>query len=66
MSRKVSCLRISKELSHSGVQLDEQLNHDMTMIMDEYNERVEHNYPANSFEIIFWEEQKKAKQFKKL
>ena len=50
MSRKVSSLRISKELSHSGVQLDKQLNHDMTMIMDECNERVEHNYPANSFE----------------
>ena len=66
VSRKVSSLRISKELSHSGVQLDEQLNHDMTMIMDECNERVEHNYPANSFERIFWEEQKKAKQLKNL
>ena len=38
----------------------------MTMIMDERNERVEHNYIANSFERIFWEEQKKAKQLKNL
>ncbi|MBA4719384.1 MAG: hypothetical protein HRO68_09930 [Nitrosopumilus sp.] len=63
-SRKVNRLGIAKEVSINGIQLDDQLNQDITDIMDECNGYVEKNYPANSFERLFWEEQKKAGQLK--
>lgn len=63
-TRKVTSLEVSKEMSLSGVHLDEELGSDITTIMDECNGYVEQNYPADSFERLFWEEQKKARQLK--
>ena len=60
-SRKASRLRIRMEVNAGGVQLDEQLGQDMSAMMDECSGYVE---PANSFERLFWEEQKQARQVK--
>lgn len=64
VSRKLANLKskISNEMALNSVQLDEQLTQDMTTIMDECSGYVEENCPADSFERLFWEQQKKARQ----
>ena len=44
--------------------MDKQLDADIAAIMDECSSYVEETYPANSFERLFWEEQKRARNVK--
>ena len=63
-SRKLAALesKIRNDMAAKSVELDEQLNQDMATIMDECNGYVEENYPDDSFERLFWEQQRKARQ----
>lgn len=63
-SRKVNSLQIRKEMDNSGVHLDEQLNQDIGTIMDECSGYVHQNFPPNSFERLFWEQQNEARRLK--
>ena len=65
-TRKVNLLleKVKGMSANDGVQLDEQLDQDIVAIMDECREHVESNYSPDSFERLFWEEQKKARQLK--
>ena len=56
--------KIDDDVSLNGVELDEHLDQDIVSVMDECSEYVKKNYPDNSFEQLFWEEQKKARQQK--
>ena len=48
----------------SGVEVDEQIHGDLSHIMEEMTHEVEKEFPENSFERVFWNQQIQAKRAK--
>ena len=61
---KLRITRLVKKLSdlveEDGIHLDDELDRDMKMMMDETTKQVNTNYPANSFQQLFWQQQQKV------
>ena len=53
-------VKIAQVTSDSGVQLDEETHADMVSMMAESSKEVEKTHSEDSFQRIFWEEQRKA------
>lgn len=54
--------KIEEMTKASGVVLDEDLDGEILKIMDEHTDSVRSNYAEDSFERLFWEQQKKARK----
>ena len=60
--RKLKRLRekIKEATERNGVSLDGDLHHDLEQIMEEKHDQITEQYGENSFQRLFWEEQRKA------
>ena len=52
--------KLTAVTSHSGISLDHATSDDFAAIMDETNDVVKWTYPEDSFQRIFWQQQKDA------
>ena len=52
--------KLTEVTSHSGISLDHATSDDFAAIMDETNDVVKPTYPEDSFQRIFWQQQKDA------
>ena len=61
---KLYITRLEKKLTNlveeDGIRLDDELDRDMKTIIDETTKQINSNYPPNSFEQLFWQQQQKA------
>lgn len=64
--RKISLLeeRVKYLTEVAGIEVDDDINHDLSDIMDEMTEEVHKKFPENSFERVFWNQQLQAKSLK--
>ena len=60
---KFRITRLVKKLTdlveEDGIHLDDELDRDIKMMMDETTKQINTNYPANSFQQLFWQQQQK-------
>jgi len=56
--------RISEVAIEDGVTLDEELHNDMKVLVDATTKQAHSFYPEDTFEHIFWDQQKKASSLK--
>ena len=68
---RVKCQRVERLkkkiallIEDRGVEVDEELNEDLTSIMKDNSDAIMERYPADSFARIFWEQQLKASTLK--
>ena len=52
--------RLQEVITHEGVQINESLHNDLQQIARESESQVSTTAPADSFQRLFWEQQKKA------
>jgi hypothetical protein len=57
--------QIKQSIDKNGVLLDEQLSNDLSDIMIENNDSIAGQFPADSFQRLFWEQQIQAAKAKK-
>jgi len=64
---KLQVFRLAKKIAElsaaNGVLLDNELHNDMKVMIEEATEEIEQTYQPNSFQRLFWEQQKKAGNF---
>lgn len=63
--RRLELLRIQKMLNSHGIRLDDNMHQDLTSIMTSNHQKVMEDFPSDSFQRLFWEEQFKAAKLSK-
>jgi hypothetical protein len=56
--------KIEKLVEKRGIEVDSDLHGDLALIMEESTASIGSEYPASSFQRIFWEQQYKAMKLK--
>lgn len=58
-TREIECLklRLNKATEQNGIHIEEQLENDLTKIMEEKTNEICQMYPSDSFQHLFWKQQ---------
>jgi len=52
--------KVSEYAANDGVNLDQELHSNIKQIITDCTDQVDHTYQSDTFEHLFWEQQKKA------